>query len=651
MNLKLVARLLGSIALLIGGAMVFSLPWAFPALGRFPGEAAEFESRGFYALVASIVASLATGLLLRWVGRGADGTLFRKEAMAVVGLSWVLATVLGALPFYLASVKYASQVRRIGINTYLIAGHGAQKLSSFEEEIVVEALYNAGARGFDGQQLDQAVRDLLDSLGEEGQADRFQHFRSGDVRKRIEALRHSDKVDVLKRLRANADSGWASVLIFPEDQEGPPDRRGNYRIRWKTMGLADCLFESQSGFSTTGATVISDLEDPELVPRCVLFFRSSTHFLGGLGIIVLFVAILGQGSAGKTLMRSEMPGPSHDSSHTRMQHTAWVFTAIYCGLNLVLTLVLMLEGMNLYDALCHAFGTMATGGFSTYNASLGHFDSSLIEFTVVLFMILAGTNFTLIYLLLLRRPGRMFADVEWRTYMSIILGVTALVVIMGLGTGDFDPAPGEDGGRSPPFGQRLASAVRYGLFQVVSIITTTGYGTHDFDRWNSFGRGVLFLLMFVGGCAGSTGGGMKVIRHILFLKILRLEIEQAYHPTVHRPLRLGGEPVGDQSLRKNILVYFGLILVIFVFSWMFIVAVEPDNTWGSDIEHKLIDSASGISATLNNIGPGLGAVGATQNYAHFSPWAKLLFTFLMMLGRLEVFVILVLLLPAFWRSR
>jgi trk system potassium uptake protein TrkH len=189
------------------------------------------------------------------------------------------------------------------------------------------------------------------------------------------------------------------------------------------------------------------------------------------------------------------------------------------------------------------------------------------------------------------------------------------------------------------------------LFQVVAIITTTGFGTHDFDQWSSFGRGVLFLLMFVGGCAGSTGGGLKVIRHILFLKIMRLEIEQAFHPTVVRPLRLGGKSVDDPDLRKNILVYFGLILVIFVFSWIFVVAVEPDATWGTNIEHKLIDSASGVASTLNNIGPGLGTVGATQNYGHFSPLSKFLFVWLMMIGRIEIFAILVLFMPSFWRNR
>ena len=513
MNLRLVSKLLSVVAVLIGATMLFSLPWAHPGLGvraHLKDAPETFETLGLLALLGSLAICFLAAGLLYWFGRQVKGPLYRKEAMAIVGMSWVLATVLGALPFYLSG----------------------------------------------------------------------------------------------------------------------------------TLPLIDSLFESQSGFSTTGATVITDLEDFAAVPHCILFWRSSTHFLGGLGIIVLFVVILGQGSAGKALMRAEMPGPTKEGAMSRMQHTAWLFAAIYCLLNVVLTIILKLLGLSLFDSFCHAFGTMATGGFSTYNASLGHFDSAVIDSVVIVFMILAGTNFTLLYLLMKGQPNKLLADVEWRTYMSVILGVTLLVVCIGLYHDDF---------------HGYGRALQDGLFQVISIVTTTGYGTADFDTWNGFGRGVLLLLMFVGGCAGSTGGGMKVIRHILFLKVMVLEIEQAFHPRVVRRLRLGGRAVEDQDLRKNILVYFGLILVIFVSSWMFLVATEPVATWDPDrsdsIDHKLIDSASAIAATLNNIGPGLGTVGPTRNYAHFSVHAKVLFIWLMMLGRLELFSILVLVIPRFWRAR
>ena len=534
MNFLLVCRILSTIAALIAVTMAFSLPWAW-SVSEPLGGATEFEAAGFFALLGAIGCSAAAWGGLRYLGRKATGHMFRKEAMAIVGLSWVLATVLGALPF---------------------AFSGAQRA------------------------------------------------------------------------------------------DGEP------------MNVADCLFESQSGFSTTGATVITDIPQ---VPRCILFWRSSTHFLGGLGIIVLFVAVLGQGSAGKALMRAEMPGPSKDGSQARMQTTAWWFAGIYLALTAVLTMLLVTQGLTLFDALCHAFGTMATGGFSTHNESVGYFalypaeyNAVAIEMIILVFMILAGTNFTLLYFLLLRQPGKLLADVEWRTYALVIVTVTALVMLFGMLHRDFDPqvAAGSPG---DSLGPRLARAARYGSFQVVSIMTTTGYGTHDFDGWNNFSRGALFLLMFVGGCAGSTGGGLKVIRHVLFVKVLKLEMERAYHPSVVRPLRLGGEPVEDQELRRTILVYFGLVLLIFVASWLVLITIEPDETWQANIadgaEHKLIDSATGIAATLNNIGPGLGTIGATRNYAHFTPLSKLLFTFLMMLGRLEIFPILVLLMPGFWRAR
>jgi trk system potassium uptake protein TrkH len=227
-----------------------------------------------------------------------------------------------------------------------------------------------------------------------------------------------------------------------------------------------------------------------------------------------------------------------------------------------------------------------------------------------------------------------------RPNMGIILGVTIVVVSLGYGLGEFT---NESGQRS------LLASIRYGLFQVVSIITTTGYGTDDFDGWNNLSRCILFLLMFIGGCAGSTGGGMKVIRWLLMTKILGLELERAHHPRVVRTLRIGGRSIEVDGLRNSILVYFAMIGVIFILSWLVIVGVEPDATWSGNEQHKLVDSASAVAATLNNIGPGLGTVGATQNYGHFSGISKLLFTILMMLGRVEVFAILVLLVPSFWR--
>ncbi|WP_315854034.1 TrkH family potassium uptake protein [Roseiconus nitratireducens] len=507
--------------------MAFSLPFAFPLLANrthLPA-ASEIETGGIFGLLFSMAISLLIGLLLLLAGRrGRAAHLFRKEAMAIVGLSWVLATVLGALPYYLSGTEIA-----------------------------------------DG----------------------------------------------------------------------------------RSMTFIEAMFESQSGFSTTGATVLTDLESPSSVPHCILFWRSSTHFLGGLGIVVLFVAILGQGSAGKAMVRAEMPGPSKEGSMPRMQHTALVFAGIYGGLNAILTAIYMFEGMTFFDALCHAFGTMATGGFSTYNRSLGGFDSPLIEYTTILFMILAGTNFTLLYLTMVGGPKKLFGDVEFQTYVGIIAVMTGGILFFGM--------------RAENVGfDSLASGFRNSLFQVVSIMTTTGYGTADFDQWNNFARGSLLVLMFIGGCAGSTGGGLKVIRHVLFYKVLLHEIELVYRPRVVRLIRIGGNIADDPSMLRGIMVYFCLILGIFIGSWMLLVTFEPSSTWGflpdspqavdsNTLDEKLLDCASAVAATLNNIGPGLGVVGATQNYAGFSQGAKFLFVWLMMLGRVEVFSVLVLVFPTFWR--
>jgi trk system potassium uptake protein TrkH len=382
--------------------------------------------------------------------------------------------------------------------------------------------------------------------------------------------------------------------------------------------------------------VLTDVENLEAVPRAILFWRSETHFLGGLGIMVLFVALLGQGSAGKALLLAEMPGPDRATGRTRTQHAAWVFTLIYLALNAILTTALRLEGMSLFDALCHSFGTIATGGFSTYNVSVGHFQNVVIEVTIAVFMVLACTNFTLLYLVVLWKPQALLADVEFRVYLAVLFTATLMVVGFGLMYGDF---------------QGWGESVRYGFFQVASILTNTGFATQDFDEWNEFCRALLFFLMFVGGCAGSTSCSIKIIRHVLFMKIIWHELEHAYHPTVVRPLRIGGKPIEDPEMRRNVLVYFGLIMLIVVSSWLLLDVLEPDKAWsamGHARHEKLVDCASAVGATLNGVGPGLGTIGAVENYEHFQSTSKMLFVLLMLLGRLELFVVLVLFLPRFW---
>ncbi len=622
MNFKLLAKLLGILTILIGLFMLLSLIWADPDVGFHTHDrqvSDRFETRGFWGLVYSALICWAIGGWLYWLGRGSDSKIYRKEAMAVVGLSWVLATVLGALPYVFSGTIRGPSVRVLEeSDRVLVAASRFQIWNAWnqvndlsdEDRTVLRVVSRASARGLSESELVKQTR----------------LSNAADVFNRLAGRRRLDK--------------W---LIAPgQDSSAPADRASHYRIRWVPMGFVDAMFEAQSGFSTTGATVICDLEDHYLVPHCILFWRSSTHFLGGLGIIVLFVVLLGHGSAGKALMRTEMPGPTQDSATARMQHTAWLFAAMYIGLNVVLAVILAWLGMSAFDAICHAFGTMATGGFSTYNASLGHFlavndHGRSIEYVVILFMLLAGTNFTLLYLVLIGKPQQLIRDLEFKSYLCIVLVLTALVIGFGAVSGNEDFQSAEQGFRN-------------GLFQVVSIVTTTGFGTADFDQWSQINRVLLLLLMFVGGCAGSTGGGMKVIRHVLFVKILGMEIEHSFHPKEVRLLKLGGKPVDDQALRHSIMVYFGLVSSLFVFGLVFVVMFEPDLTWGDSPQNKLIDSASAVAATLNNIGPGLGLVGATQNYANFCDMNKTLFIWFMMLGRLEILPILVLFAPRFWRD-
>jgi trk system potassium uptake protein TrkH len=629
MNVKLLCKMLGTLSLLIGGVMLFSLVWAGPSIGYHtdPDPTIEkdgWETAGIRGLLISTAICWLVGLGLRWFGRDAEKKLFRKEAMAVVGLSWILATALGALPYVLSGTSRGPSLRYFEPTAdtepmLLVSRSQANLWNAWQESTghtpaeyaVLRAVSNASARG-----LSQI--ELIEQSGVTNAASIFERLA---------------ETELLQR--------W---LIRPgEIANAPADRASHYRQRWVKMGIVDAMFESQSGFSTTGATVLCDLEDPFLVPHCILFWRSSTHFLGGLGIIALFVVLLGQGSAGKSLMRAEMPGPTQESHTARMQHTAWLFAATYLVLNAVLAVILFFLGMSIFDAICHAFATMATGGFSTYNSSLGHFvkdgvNGRTIEYVVMLFMMLAGTNFTLLLISVMGNPWQLFKDLEFRTYAGIIAGVAIGIITLGMIKGD----PGFSG---------FEESFRNGLFQVITIITTTGFGTADFDQWNQFSRGVLFVLMFVGGCAGSTGGGMKVIRYVLFVKVLRIEIEEAYHPKIVRPLRIGGKAVEDKNLRRSIMVYFGLIAALFAFGFLFMILIEPDLTWGPDSNNKLIDSASAVASTLNNIGPGLGIVGPTQNYASFVPINKMLFIWLMMLGRLEIFPIIVLFAPRFWRNQ
>ncbi|MGM0565700.1 MAG: TrkH family potassium uptake protein [Bacteroidota bacterium] len=382
---------------------------------------------------------------------------------------------------------------------------------------------------------------------------------------------------------------------------------------------ADAFFETVSGFTTTGATILTDIEG---VSKGLLFWRALTHWIGGMGIIVLSLAILPVlGIGGMSLFVAEVPGPTPDKLHPRITATAKRLWGIYVLLTFVETLLLMLGGMDLFDGLSHAFATMATGGFSTRDASIAAF-SPYIQYVILVFMLLAGTNFTLHYLALHGKLKEVFQNEEYRYYLGL-LALASLIISLVL---IFNA------------GMPVEKAIRDALFQVVAIVTTTGFITSDYLLWPGFLWMLIFLLMFTGGSAGSTGGGIKIMRQLLILKNSFLELKRIIHPNAVIPVRFNGRAVPG-NVMYNIMAFFVIYLIIFATSTLIM------SSMGLDYETAIGSAA----ATLGNIGPGIGGVGPVENYAGIPLGGKWFLSFLMILGRLELFTVLIILSPAFWR--
>jgi len=405
------------------------------------------------------------------------------------------------------------------------------------------------------------------------------------------------------------------------------------------MGPVDAYFEAMSGFTTTGATVLADIEGAD---RSILFWRSFTHWLGGMGIIVLFIAVLPYlGAGGKQLFRSETPGPDPRGLRPRIRDTASILWKIYLSFTAAQTLLLMATGMSLFEALCQTFGTLATGGFSTRQASIAGFNSISAEIIIILFMVLAGTNFSL-YFAMMRGDWRApFRSTEWRVYIGLFAVATAFIAVNLVATAVPPEAnnladDAEVLQTGPPYG--AAHALRVAAFQVVAIMTTTGFCTDNFDIWPDFSRMLLVVLMFIGGCAGSTGGGMKVIRLVMLAKMVYWRIESTFRPKTIRIIRINGAVI-DNDIQRMVYAFFVLYIAIFAIASLCMTAIGLPFT----------TAATSVAATLNNIGPGLELVGATADYSHIPDIGKLLLSVCMVMGRLELFSICVLFLPAFWK--
>ncbi len=387
------------------------------------------------------------------------------------------------------------------------------------------------------------------------------------------------------------------------------------------ISFTDALFESISALTTTGATVLTGLDT---LPRSLLYYRQQLQWLGGMGIVVLAVAVLPMlGIGGMQLYRAETPGPIKDNKLTpRITETAKALWLIYLGISIACALAYWLAGMTPFDAIGHSFSTVAIGGFSTHDASIGYFNSQLIEGIAVFFMLLSGVNFALHFNALSSMSLKPYQfDIEFKVYVAILCSAAAITVLYLHFTGSFE---------------NWQDALHHGIFQAVSIGTTTGFTTAEYYNWPGFLPVMLLFISFIGGCAGSTGGGMKVIRVILLFKQGIREISRLIHPSAQIPIKVGGKAM-PENVSNAIWGFFALYVASFSFMMLLLMASGLDQ----------VTSFSALAASLNNLGPGLGDVGA--NYQGINDFSKWVLCFAMLLGRLEIFTLLVILTPAFWR--
>lgn len=399
--------------------------------------------------------------------------------------------------------------------------------------------------------------------------------------------------------------------------------------------ITNAFFETLSGYSTTGSSILTDIES---MPKGILFWRSATHWIGGMGIIVLTIAILPLlGIGGMQLFMAEAPGPSADKLHPRITDTAKRLWLIYVILTFAEFFLLKVAGMTWFDAINHAMATVSTGGFSTKNASIAFYNSMpLVQYIIIFFMLVAGTNFVLTYFALKGKIQKVFKSEEFKYYLFGIISISAIVTIIIL---FFQDENLQSSIVHPMVFGASESAVRHALFQVTSIMTTTGFVTADFTMWSFFATGIFFALFFVGGSAGSTSGGIKIVRHIVMLKSSFLEFKKSLHPNAIIPVRYDGKAV-NQSIVFNIISFFIIYMLIFVISSVILTFLGLD----------FVSALGAAASSLGNIGPAIGSVSPVNNFAHLSDGAKWFCSFLMLIGRLELFTVLILLTPFFWRK-
>ncbi|MEI3348581.1 MAG: TrkH family potassium uptake protein [Dysosmobacter sp.] len=383
----------------------------------------------------------------------------------------------------------------------------------------------------------------------------------------------------------------------------------------------DAFFETVSGFTTTGASILTEVES---LSRGGLFWRSFTHWVGGMGVLVFVMAILPMSDGhGMHIMRAEVPGPTVGKLVSRMSDTAKILYGIYLALTLVEIALLLAGGMPLFDACIHSFGSAGTGGFSCRNLSVGAYQNPYFDIVIGIFMLMFGVNFNLYYFLLIRRFRDVFHSEELRSYLLIVAAAVVAITV--------DIAHLYDS---------VSTSLCHAFFQVSSIITTTGYATTDFNAWPTFSKGILVVLMFIGACAGSTGGGIKVARVVILVKASYGDMRRMLHPNAVSTVRFEGKPLTDRNLR-GVHLFLTVYILVFTVSFLLLSLEQFD----------LVTTFTALAACINNIGPGLELVGPMGNFSAFSPWSKLLLSFNMLVGRLEIFPMLLLCAPSIWKRR
>ncbi|MDL2263941.1 TrkH family potassium uptake protein [Synergistaceae bacterium OttesenSCG-928-I11] len=425
-------------------------------------------------------------------------------------------------------------------------------------------------------------------------------------------------VDMSKMRAREAMASVALSWIAASAVSGLP-----YFFHGSAPTYADAFFEAMSGFTTTGSTILQDID---AVPRGLLLWRGLTHWLGGMGIIVLtltMMPILGVG--GFNLFTAEVPGVVHEKITPRVRQTAVILWLIYIGLTLIQTIILLLGGMGIFDAITHAMGTISTGGFSPHDESMAYFDNAFYDWVVTFFMFISGANFVLHYQAIRGRSLRsFFRDPEFAFYFLCVLSLS-LLTSLGLymsGTSE-----------------SIHQCLRHGAFQVTSLITTTGFVTTNYEIWPFFSQSLLFVCLFLGGCAGSTSGGIKQIRLLILFRHAARQLTRILNPRAVLPLRIGKKAM-DLDAISSTLAFFGLYLLVFVVGIFGITLFEPD----------FFTAISGVAATLGNVGPGFGTLGAAGNFASQAAGAKWIYSFLMLCGRLELYTVLILFSRPYWNE-